>query len=388
MIRIAFTLIGGKKWTGGYNYLLNLVRALEEQSSIKSVLFFGEDVDSEEILPFHTFEKVEIVTNKAFNSSRKLKSLCYSITFGRDPIIQRAFAEHKIDVFFEVGNYFGWNFGTPGIAWIPDFQHRYLPHLFSKSYYWKRELGIAFQKVSDRTFMFSSHDSRNSFIKLYHARHIPSSVVSFAISESRKASESEARKTADKYDLPDEFFFMPNQFWRHKNHKTVVDALALLKEQGNYDITVVCSGQTLDPRNPDYFKSLEKRVEKLKLGDNFRILGLIPYADLTNIMLASKALLNPSLFEGWSTTIEEAKALGIPMILSDLPVHMEQTSSYQSYFERNNPESLATKLTKKYPREPNYLQSATEATQIRAMNFSQSFTRIACAKASKPKHII
>jgi glycosyltransferase involved in cell wall biosynthesis len=41
-------------------------------------------------------------------------------------------------------------------------------------------------------------------------------------------------------------------------------------------------------------------------------------------MRASTALINPSLFEGWSTTVEEAKSTGTPMILSDLGVHREQ----------------------------------------------------------------
>ena len=41
-------------------------------------------------------------------------------------------------------------------------------------------------------------------------------------------------------------------------------------------------------------------------------------------MCASVALLNPSHFEGWSTTVEEARALGVPMLLSDLDVHLEQ----------------------------------------------------------------
>ncbi len=41
-------------------------------------------------------------------------------------------------------------------------------------------------------------------------------------------------------------------------------------------------------------------------------------------MLCSTALINPSQFEGWSTTVEEAKSLGVKMLLSDLEVHKEQ----------------------------------------------------------------
>jgi hypothetical protein len=44
------------------------------------------------------------------------------------------------------------------------------------------------------------------------------------------------------------------------------------------------------------------------------------------------AVLNPSLFEGWSTTVEEAKAQGKQMILSSLPVHMEQAQEHRARF--------------------------------------------------------
>ena len=47
MNRVAFTLIGGKNWTGGYNYLVNLVKALAEyeHERLQPVLFFGTDLD-------------------------------------------------------------------------------------------------------------------------------------------------------------------------------------------------------------------------------------------------------------------------------------------------------------------------------------------------------
>jgi glycosyltransferase involved in cell wall biosynthesis len=61
-------------------------------------------------------------------------------------------------------------------------------------------------------------------------------------------------------------------------------------------------------------------------------------------MRASSALLNPSLFEGWSTTVEEARALGVPLILSDLSVHREQAGNDACFFDRSSAASLAEAL--------------------------------------------
>ena len=46
----------------------------------------------------------------------------------------------------------------------------------------------------------------------------------------------------------------------------------------------------------------------------------------------ASALINPSRSEGWSTTVEEAKSFGVPMILSDIDVHREQTGGTARYF--------------------------------------------------------
>jgi len=50
------------------------------------------------------------------------------------------------------------------------------------------------------------------------------------------------------------------------------------------------------------------------------------------------------LFEGWSTTVEEARAMGAPMVLSDLDVHREQMGEQATYFDRYSAQSLADAL--------------------------------------------
>jgi glycosyltransferase involved in cell wall biosynthesis len=56
------------------------------------------------------------------------------------------------------------------------------------------------------------------------------------------------------------------------------------------------------------------------------------------------ALINPSRFEGWSTTVEEAKSFGVPLILSDIDVHREQTGGAARYFGIDDPGMLADQL--------------------------------------------
>jgi glycosyltransferase involved in cell wall biosynthesis len=145
------------------------------------------------------------------------------------------------------------------------------------------------------------------------------------------------------YNLPSRYFYLPNQFWRHKNHQVVIDALALLKRRG-LDVVVAASGSKDDPREPSYFSDLMKDVVRHGLEENFRYLGMIPLAHVYALLRSSTALVNPSRIEGWSTTVEEAKSFGVPMILSDIDVHREQSGGVARYFGADDAEALANHL--------------------------------------------
>jgi glycosyltransferase involved in cell wall biosynthesis len=56
------------------------------------------------------------------------------------------------------------------------------------------------------------------------------------------------------------------------------------------------------------------------------------------------AFINPSRFEGWSTSVEEAKSMGKQIVLSDIPVHREQAPSRGFFFADNDPRALADSM--------------------------------------------
>lgn len=66
--------------------------------------------------------------------------------------------------------------------------------------------------------------------------------------------------------------------------------------------------------------------------------------DAAPLMRGAAALINLSCFESWSTTAEEAKARGTPMILSDHGVHREQAEENAHYFGPMKPDELADRL--------------------------------------------
>jgi len=112
------------------------------------------------------------------------------------------------------------------------------------------------------------------------------------------------------------------------------------------------------------------------------LLGLIPKFDQVQLMRRSIGIVQPSLFEGWSTLVEDARLLGKSIILSDLPVHIEQNPPHSAFFECKSPEHLAELMGEwwgKLPPGPDLQQEqiAIETASIEIREFGNRFLDIA-----------
>jgi glycosyltransferase involved in cell wall biosynthesis len=345
-LRIAFTNIPRRLWAGGYNYQRNLFEVLNRHSpgTVVPVLFAGTADDPDEIAVLAGIPGVEVVRSPVFDHAAtglaRATDLARAIVFGLDTPAAAAFTASKIDMVFESARFFGWRLPFPAVAWFPDFQHRLLPHLFSRSAYWRRDLGFRVQIASGRHIMLSSATALGDLKKFYPGNSNGVSVVRFATEPPASLLATQPSDVVAHYGLPSRYFYLPNQFWRHKNHQIVVAALDLLKCRG-LDLVVAASGSTQDFRESGLFERTMSEVGSRGLEMNFKHLGMIPLDHVYALLRASTALINPSRCEGWSTTVEEAKSFGVPMLLSGLDVHREQTGGKARYFGVDDVQALA-----------------------------------------------
>ncbi len=341
-MRVAFTLAGGTgHWTGGFNYLTNLLRLLRlyRPGRVAPVVIVGPavtaaDADELGIAGGAPPVRAEWIASRASRLARALLT-------GSDAVARRAFRDHRIDVVFEAGEYFGPRFDLPTVTWVADFQSHHLPEMFSARARWRTYLGRYLQLVGPRVLLLSSEDARRDFHRFYPGGGGRERVVPFGVlPPTRPLPDLGLPK---RYGLPERFFFLPNQFWKHKNHAVVIDALVSAQRRFPQMVVAAC-GNPADPRHPKHFDRLRARVRDLGVGEGFRVLGMIPRADVLGLMELSVALVNPSLFEGWSTTVEEAKSLGVPLVLSALRVHREQALEQATFFDPHSPEAAASAL--------------------------------------------
>ncbi|MGY4596876.1 glycosyltransferase involved in cell wall biosynthesis [Bradyrhizobium sp. GM22.5] len=203
-------------------------------------------------------------------------------------------------------------------------------------------MGFQLQVLAGRTIILSSRSAERDCLSYYPRTKGRTTVVRFASEPSVDLLKLNPVEVLQKYDLPRTYFYVPNQFWRHKNHVIVLDALALLAQRGVRPIVVASGGG--DPHEPEYLDKILREVADRGLAQQFRYLGMIPLADVYALLRACGALINPSRFEGWSTTVEEAKSFGVPMILSDIDVHREQAEQRARYFGTDDAAALAAHL--------------------------------------------
>src|SRR5262249_48409156 len=109
---------------------------------------------------------------------------------------------------------------------------------------------------------------------------------------------------------------------------------------------VVSTGHTQDQRQPGYFEGLMRYVQEMGISDQFRVLGVVPYADVIALMRATVAIMSPSLFEGWGLSVAEGKSMGKTMILSDIPVFREQAPEHAYFFPPRSAEALADTMSR------------------------------------------
>lgn len=345
---VAFASMGGEYWTAGTHYLKNLfaaLRSLTAEEQVEIVLLTPDSDAPESLKPY--VDRVLFTTGiRGGPGFWERQWNRFERRIGIDPEPKSALSaflrDQDVDVLFSNTEY-GPRFDVPLLSWIPDFQHRHLPEMFSPAELESRYQTLSrIAKYASRVIL-SSQNARHD-LEAFAPDCVPKArVLPFVAQIPSRVYDSDPAWICDRYHLPQRFLYLPNQFATHKNHTLVVEALSSIKEQ-RPEVVVVCTGNTNETRHPLHFAQLMAQIAERGLRDRFIVLGLVPHDHTFILMRQSMAVLQPSLFEGWSTTIEEAKSLGKSVVLSDLAVHREQNAPAALYFNPRDPDALVQRL--------------------------------------------
>lgn len=379
MIRVGFILTESGDWLGGLNYFRNLFEAVLDNpnTEIMPVVFTGEKNSHGLLKELHSIETIRTSTldrGNIFNILRKLDKRA----FGKNRLVTALMKKHKIEVVSHLTDFSGC-LELPAIGWIPDFQHIYLPHLFTDRDIQKRNQRFKQICTHFDTIIMSSHDAQKDLYRFTPEYAHKSQVLQFVVNHPVNKIETAFSEIVKLYEMENNFFYVPNQYWQHKNHLLLLKALTILKNSGR-PVQVVSTGSTTDYRNVNYWDELKAYINQHNLSDVYKILGVVPYSHVVVLAQNCTAFINPSLFEGWSTTVEEAKSIGKRILLSDIAVHREQNPPGGMFFNPNSPEELAEAMWQVWNEKPDYqlelAKQASENLNRRRESFANRYAQI------------
>ena len=248
---------------------------------------------------------------------------------------------NNIEILLPYNSYFKEKTPVPWIGYMYDFQHEYLPELFDGKAIKNRKKELRARIKNSQYIIVNAKDVENDIRKFY-----PNSkctIFSLPFAPFQKIDIS-SKVNLNNYDLPEKYYMISNQFWRHKNHLTAFYALEKLYNEGNKNIHLLCSGKLEDSRNFLYIEELLKKIEDLNCKENIHLLGYLPKSDQMAIMKNAVGLIQPTLCEGGpgGGSVYNALSLGITCLVSDIKVNREIIGYDNVYFfSPHNFEELA-----------------------------------------------
>ncbi|MBU1002529.1 MAG: glycosyltransferase [Proteobacteria bacterium] len=356
-------------WLGGVNYVIHLFlagHALPQDLRPRLILVVPEKFLKEQAVIEH--QRILPLADSiiARTDNRKLAEQLLGpgvITCGSDAEL----FEH-IDYLFPVHSDVleGW----PAASWIPDFQHRRLPHFCPRAELEKRDVVDHMVAERARLIVFSSEAAQSDFRHFFPESRAMGSILHFTTIPEESWYQGNPEETRSHYGLPKHYLICCNQFWIHKDHKTLFSAISVMKRMGR-PMHLVCTGPTHDYRHKGYFDEIKVMLKVLGIEELVHILGRIDRDDQIQLLRGSLAVVQPSLFEGWSTVVEDCRVLGKTLFLSDIDVHQEQAPEHGIYFKAGDAADLTQKIL----------------THSRALGATQGTTREEEARRDASKRI-
>jgi len=345
-LRIGIIFNFSPKWMGGIFYVINIVRTLN----------YLEDKDKPEIYLFYKADLKGFVGEIDYPFLSAIEWVFPSVLIGnlgsmfsrKNLFIQKILKDYSLDALFPLHDFPVKNREKVRLlSWWADLQHKHYPDFFSWAQILARNVHIRLILRNSDGLLVSSRAVLNDFLRYYKSSSFNKIHVFHFVSVIDKLPDTDMLGLRKQYNLPEKYFIVSNQFHKHKNHKVVLLSLSLLKRRG-IRLHIVFTGKFPDALKSYYMSELHKIIADNGLHDQVSMLGVIPREDQLQLMKHSQAVIQPSLFEGWSTVIEDAKSLQVPVVASDLTVNIEQLGDGGIYFNPNNADELATILAN-YP---------------------------------------
>jgi glycosyltransferase involved in cell wall biosynthesis len=144
-----------------------------------------------------------------------------------------------------------------------------------------------------------------------------------------------------KYELPEKYVFYPAQFWHHKNHLRLIQALKKISDTHSSIVYLVMTGHPYESYN-----NVMSLIRQLHMSNQIVHLGYVTDVEMVALYKKSVALVYPTLYGPTNIPPSEAMMLGVPVLCSNLFSMPEQLGDAGLLFDPFNIDDMAEKIFK------------------------------------------
>lgn len=263
-----------------------------------------------------------------------------SLLWRFDPIARVLASERCHTWLFPAQDHWSYLVPVSAVVTIHDLMHRYEPQFpevsrggryFAREYRFRNICRYAQALLVDselgRKHVADCYGA--NFARLFALPYLPPSYI-------YKRDTPEAFD--QRYRLPSRFLFYPAQFWLHKNHDRLLQALAIVRRSCP-DVFLVLAG----PQAYEY-ENLVRRVTQLGLHDRVRFTGYIPDVDLAEFYRRARALVMPTFFGPTNIPPLEAFVCSCPVAISNIYGMPEQVGDAAVLFDPLSIQAIAAAI--------------------------------------------
>lgn len=224
--------------------------------------------------------------------------------------------------------------GLPSAVMTPDLQHERYPGFFDAAELLWRRQHYAPGSRQAHAILTPSEAARREIIERYGVEERRVHVTPLDVEDVFRAPADEGvREAVRRLRLPDQYVYFPANFWPHKNHAGLLEALRLLKRS---DLHLVLTGQPAEGA-----RGVLRMAERMGLTGRVRYAGYQPAAVAAEIMRGARVVAFATLHEGFGLPVLEAMHAGVPVVASRGGACEEVAGGAAVLVEPEDPASIA-----------------------------------------------
>lgn len=255
----------------------------------------------------------------------------------------------------------------PTVSVVLDLQYKYYPQFFSQTELHHRN--DFFEKACEYSdYLICISDFVNKTV-LENSSKNPEGVKTIYINLANRLptiSNDQRLDVLKRFGLTEnEFLLYPANFWKHKNHETLFIAFNAFREKSpESKIKLVCTGAL-----KERMAYLGEVSTKMGLEDFVVMPGYLTNEEFTALLSSCRAVIFPSLYEGFGMPVIEAMRNGKPVLCSNVTSLPEIAGNAALFFDPHKPEEICQAI-EIAENQPERMQSLVELGFQQSKKFS------------------